>query len=65
MLYEKPTQTDSIIPSNHFFTQKISIFNSVFYKLKHIPLNRCNYNHKFNVIRDIYIYLFNKRIFII
>jgi len=41
-IYKKLTQTYSIIPynSNYVLTQKIAFFYSVFYRLKHILLNK-------------------------
>ena len=54
-IYRKPTQTDAIIPhdSNHPYSQKISFFNSIFYRLERIPLNKTNYEHELNIIYNI------------
>lgn len=48
-IYRRPPQTDTIIPydSNHPYTQNISFFNLMFYRLEKIPLNSFNHQQEF------------------
>jgi hypothetical protein len=45
IIYRKPTKTDSVIlhDSNQLFTQKISFFNSLFFRLEPILFIKLNY----------------------
>lgn len=37
------------------FLEKVSYFNPLLYTLKHIPLNKVNYENECNIICDVYI----------